>query len=170
MKSKKENFLRLVKNTTLDKDENRISNNKPNPSLQIEMFEDSNDKSIFVIYFSDIDGALFSNAMHNIHPEYILDMRPNPRFDIDGYSRKMAFIEFDRLGSKYMDYVELLGTDDKSKKHLIEAAETVFKKTKQGPIFFLFGKREQDEIYEEELLVNLPIDKDKWSLVVMPEN
>lgn len=170
MKSKRENFLRLVKNANLEKTENKVSDNRNNPSHQIEMFEGGNEKSILVIYFSDIDSKLFSNAIHNVHPAYIIDMRPNPRFNIDGYSRKLAFSDFDSIGSIYMDYIELTGADDKSKEHLIVAAEKILSEKKQGPVVFIFGKKEQDEIYEKELLVNLPMDKKGWSLAVMPVN
>jgi len=164
MKFKKENFLRLVKNYPSESESKR----KLNPSHQIDMFEGSNGNSIIIIYFSDIDGALFSEAIQKTHPKCILDMRANPRFDISGYSRKIAFGEFDNLGTTYIDYVELVGASDKSKDHLIDAAEKIVEKIKQGPLVFIFGKKEQDGIYEEELMHKLPTGKEEWDLAVIP--
>ena len=168
MKHNKEKFLKLVWNLDSKKVIKKESESKYRPSLQVEMFAESKSNSILVIYLSDMDGKLFSNTIKNIHPSYILDMRPNPRFDIAGYSRKLAFSEFDDIGSVYMDYIKLVGSRNKNKEQLISAAEKILKNKKHGTIAFLFGKKEQDEIYEKELLDNLTINKNEWSLVVVP--
>lgn len=168
MKDKKDFILRLVSTSGGALDKASDNNRKYNISHQVDMFTESNDNSILVIYFSDIDGKLFSDAINKAHPKCILDMRSNPRFNIAGYSRKIAFGEFDSLGSTYMDYVELLDGNDQSKDHLIEAAERVVKKIKQGPLVFIFGKKEHDGMYEEELMHKLPVSKEAWSLSVIP--
>lgn len=168
MKTKIKSFLRLVENHPVVDSTGNINKREYNPSHQIDMFTGSKDNSILIIYFSDIDGALFSEAIHKAHPKCILDMRANPRFDIAGYSRKIAFGEFDSLGSTYIDYVKLVGASDKSKEHLIDAAEKIVKKIKQGPLVFIFGKKEQDGVYEEELVHKLPVGKEEWDLAVIP--
>lgn len=166
--NKKKNFLRLVRNFELNESEKISKDVNHDLSFQVDMFVGGDDNTILVIYFADINREMFSDTIKNTHPVYILDMRLNPRFDIAGYSRKLAFSEFEKLGSRYMDHIDLIEGSERSKGRLIEAAERVIKETKQGPVAIIFGKKEQDEVYEERLLHNLPIDKNQWVLSEVP--
>jgi len=139
------------------------------PRIQMELFSHNSKHTILVIYISDIDSKLFSNVLNNTHPTYIIDMRSNPRFDIVGYSRKMAFTEFENIGAKYMDNIELLGKGKKNIYQLVDAIEDqIIGKMSQGPLAFIFGKKELDESDEEVLINKLQKSKPKWSLAVVP--
>lgn len=165
MSNKKRGFLQLVWDSVAS------SNLKSSgmPSIQMNLFTHSDERSILVIYFSDVDKSSFSNALKNSHPSHIIDMRSNPRFDIAGYSRKMAFTEFENIGAKYMDYIELQGTYKKDKDELMDVIEReFFDKLEGGSLAFIFGKKEQDATYEEELIHKLPKTNHKWSLSVVP--
>lgn len=167
MKTGMKDFLRLV----WDYAAHSVSANsqqRREPSMQMELFAGNSSNSILVIYFSEVDAKSFSDAIHSTHPSFIIDMRTNPRFDLEGYSRTLAFKEFDTVGTVYLDYVELLGREDRTKGDLISAAEKFIDRSKKGPFVFLFGRKDQDGIYEEELLEHLPIDRKDWKLSVMP--
>ena len=165
MPNEKRGFLRLVWDSVAG---NKLRSDAP--SIQIDLFEDKSEYSVLVIYFSDIDSESFSNALRNTHPSHIIDMRANPRFDIAGYSRKIAFTEFESIGAKYMDYLELLDKDEKDKNQLISAIENkVFNNIERGPFAFIFGKKEHDETYEEELISRLPKINHNWSLSIVPK-
>ncbi len=165
MSNKKRGFLQLVWDSVTSND----LKSSGAPSIQMNLFAHSDERSILVIYFSDVDKNSFSNALKNTHPTHIIDMRSNPRFDIAGYSRKMAFTEFDNIGAKYMDYVELLGTYKKDKDQLINVIEReFFDKLEGGSLAFILGKKEQDATYEAELIHKLPKNNYKWSLSVVP--
>ena len=165
MSNKKRDFLQLVWDSVTNE---HLKSGIP--SIQMNLFTHSDERSILVIYFSDIDKVSFSNALRSTNPSYIIDMRSNPRFDITGYSRKRAFTEFENIGAKYMDYIELLGTYKKDKDQLIDVIEhEFFDKLDGGSLAFILGKKEQDVTYEEELIHKLPKTNHKWSLSVVPE-
>lgn len=163
MKTHKHGILKLVwdSESAIKAKQNKESHDL---FVQMDMFSSRNENSIFIVYFSDIDGKSFSDALNDIHPEYIIDMRPNPRFDIPGYSRKKAFSEFHEIGIKYFDYVELLDGNDRDKSHILIAVKKLFEKIQKGPFAIIFGNREQDELYEEQLLKHLPENKKVWEL------
>lgn len=164
METKRESVLKLVWGFASHKKQEK----KESPKVQMDLFGSNTENTLVIIYFYDLNGKRFSEILNETHPSYILDMRVNPRFDIDGYSRKIAFSEFDSIGSIYFDYTELVGPSDKNKSHIIQAAEKIVKTAKKGPVAFIFGKKDQDEEYEEELLDSLTDDKKNWSLSVLP--
>ena len=137
-------------------------------SIQMDLFAHNPNKSVILIYISEMDKDRFSRTIINSHPLHIIDMRPNPRFDFFGYSRKMAFNEFHSVGAKYTDRIELVKSGDVDREIILDVIESEFlKNSKQGPIAFIFWKKEQETGLDFELIDKIKKYNKNWSLSVV---
>lgn len=162
--SNNKGILRLVWDSVVHNKQKRDA-----PPIQMDLFAHNSYKSIIFIYISEMDKDSFSRTIIKSHPSQIIDMRPNPRFDIFGYSRKMVFNEFYRVGAKYTDRFGLIKEGEVDRKKILDLIESEFlNKSKQGPIAFIFWKKEQDTGLDGELIDKIKKSKQNWSLSVVP--
>jgi hypothetical protein len=132
---------------------------------------------ILFIHFEAVSESDFLAAIVNARPKYVLDLRVAPRFDLGTLNRRIVFSIFQQVGAQYYDIAGKLDikTHRDAKLNpslLINELRTIVFRDKQrvdGPIAFLVGDQQADEVYEDLVARNLDNLSDKgWEVLRVP--
>lgn len=127
--------------------------------LELGLFDDK--KNIFYLTMNDLSGESFSHLLKEKKWRYVLDLRFCPRFDMYGYSRKKAFLDF------YNNHIEYLSlTMNEYSDSIIENLYTLIEKAdlnfdKFDDSIALFIDKYTDEV--EQIPIKASIFK-SWTL------
>lgn len=113
-----------------------------------------------------LSGILLTDVLQKLKPNYLLDLRKSPRFDLSGYSRKKAFSDFDRLKAKYicLSIDETVGEISERVQSLISKLDNEQNKL-TGPILILVESADAiDQVYQAMPEPNTGTGK--WSITI----
>ena len=75
---------------------------------QGSLFPEARPNTMVFVYTPAV-GTTVLELLFDIRPEWLLDVRPAPRFDIFGHGRERVFALFEKLKLRYIDVAGVLG-------------------------------------------------------------
>lgn len=140
-------------------------------SSQISLFPYHDYRLVVLVNIDAINGNQLLDLLVLSNPEVVFDLRPCPRFDLEGINRSVFFKNIQNSKIKYYDLASTNGiqTSDDPKLHPIIAAELISKKltnlTRSGPVFVFLSSSRQVSTYEVTFPTALrPIPKNGWDV------
>jgi hypothetical protein len=84
--------------------------------IQLDLLLDRSESLVVFVGEPNLSGEVISRTLRTLRPNYVLDFRTCPRFDILGYSRKKAFTDFELCQAKYVTPSSEEASGDTSKR------------------------------------------------------
>ena len=143
------------------------------PTSQGDLFLEANVNTLVFVYTPGL-GETFGTLLIKIRPRWVFDLRPAPRFEILGQSRKDTFALFENLKIQYIDVTGMLGVNTYKTTEMnaiflaktIAAAGVMGERTLKGPNVFLL-----DDLDYLGHIINLlpaylqPPARKRWEIV-----
>jgi len=143
------------------------------PASQGDLFPEANVNTLIFVYTPGL-GETFGILLNKIRPPWLFDLRPAPRFEILGQTRKDTFAVFEKLKIRYIDVSGMLrvNTYNTTAMNAIFLAKTIVasqgmeERALKGPMVFLLD----DLDYLGHIIDLLPSylqppARKKWELV-----
>ncbi len=122
-------------------------------SYQLSLFPYPDERLVVLVNIETISGKQLRILIDNIEPSVVFDLRPCPRFDLEGIDRLTFLKILKEKQAKYLDLASANGiqTSDDPKLYSVTAAALVSEKLAllklSGPIFVFLNKSQQVSDY-----------------------
>jgi hypothetical protein len=136
-------------------------------TAQLSLFPLGSPKTIAVVVMEVMSGGRFAALVANLRPTLVVDVRPYPRFDVPGYDRAAAFLDFRRVHAQYLHVARV---DAATPEHLVRLETgSVYSQTTDrrpsGPILVLCdGPSTAEPLLARLSNARHPTSGDGWSI------